>query len=438
MNTQLRSGQILTAYGSNLPVRVGALLGEGGQAEVYHARVSNSDHALKWYRREYLSADARLWERLRNAISAGAPSEQFLWPFDLVATSGGECGGYLMPLKPEGFVSMVEVMRRTVEPTFRTLTWVGFLLAHSFLKLHAAGLCYRDINFGNVFLNPENGDVRIADTDNVDINLRTGGIRGTPGFMAPEVVRNETHPNSATDRFSLAVLLFYLFMLGHPLKGKRELKLGYQASDPDGSYRLCAEHPVFIFDPQDDSNRPEPGLHDAPLNFWSIYPESLRRLFIRAFTEGVRDPEARIMENEWRKELSCLRDSLMLCKRCGAENFFDPERVRQRRELAPCWSCEQNMPYPSRLRVGLGYDSRVVVLSPGTQLFPHHLEGDTYNYTRVLAEVGSKGNLRNLSGRTWTYEIGNADRGQVPPGGTLAVIAGCRIDMGTMQTELRI
>ncbi len=82
---------------------------------------------------------------------------------------------------------------------------------------------------------------------------------GTWGFMAPEVCRREVEPNAATDRFSLAILLFYIFMLGHPLKGKRELELAFDKSDIDGSRRLCGDDPVFVFDPANASNRPIPG-----------------------------------------------------------------------------------------------------------------------------------------------------------------------------------
>jgi serine/threonine protein kinase len=99
-----------------------------------------------------------------------------------------------MPIKPPVFISLVELICRKAEPSFRVLCGVGFRLAHSFLKLHAAGLCYRDITFGNVFFDPVTGDIRIADTDNVDVNLKPGAIKGTPGFMAPEVGRDEVLP----------------------------------------------------------------------------------------------------------------------------------------------------------------------------------------------------------------------------------------------------
>jgi DNA-binding helix-hairpin-helix protein with protein kinase domain len=415
-------------------------LGEGAQAEVYRARIGDKDYALKWYRPEFLSGDQRLWERLKVAISSGTPTEQFLWPFDLVSYPRSSAyGGYLMPIKTPEFISMAGLIGGQTAPAFRALTMVGFNLAHSFLKLHAAGLCYRDINFGNVFFNPDTGDIRIADNDNVDVNLKPGSIKGTPDFMAPEVATDLVAPNAASDRFSLAVLLFRIFMIGHPLRGKRELTLPYDPSDPDQSHRLCAVDPVFIFDPNNDSNRPSPGVHDCPLNYWPIYPGSLRKLFIRAFTEGLDDPDARVMENEWRKELCALRDAIFLCPHCGAENFFDLELLRQKKSLNPCWGCLAMLGTPPRMRMGAAYGSHLVTLSPGGQLFAHHLEGDAYNFKSPLAEVvaGPLG-LRNLSSGTWTSRGQNGSTQQVRFNEVLALASDCQVNFGKSEAEIRV
>jgi DNA-binding helix-hairpin-helix protein with protein kinase domain len=440
MDGMLKRGQVLIARNMQSAAVIEDTLGEGAQAEVYRARIGDKDYALKWYRPEFLSGDQRLWERLKVAISSGTPTEQFLWPFDLVSYPRSNAyGGYLMPIKTPEFISMAGLIGGQTAPAFRALTMVGFNLAHSFLKLHAAGLCYRDINFGNVFFNPDTGDIRIADNDNVDVNLKPGSIKGTPDFMAPEVATDLVAPNAASDRFSLAVLLFRIFMIGHPLRGKRELTLPYDPSDPDQSHRLCAVDPVFIFDPNNDSNRPSPGVHDCPLNYWPIYPGSLRKLFIRAFTEGLDDPDARVMENEWRKELSALRDAIFLCPHCGAENFFDLELLRQKKSLNPCWGCLAMLGTPPRMRMGAAYGSHLVTLSPGGQLFAHHLEGDAYNFKSPLAEVvaGPLG-LRNLSSGTWTSRGQNGSTQQVRFNEVLALASDCQVNFGKSEAEIRV
>ncbi len=108
---------------------------------------------------------------------------------------------------------------------------------------------------------------------------------GTKRFMAPEIVRTQARPSTDSDLYSLSVLLFYLLMVGHPLLGRREL--AFPVWDQEAELRLFGADPLFVFDPDDDSNRPVPGVHDAVLANWPIYPLRLRRLFERSFTRGL-------------------------------------------------------------------------------------------------------------------------------------------------------
>ncbi|MEP7355583.1 MAG: serine/threonine-protein kinase [Acidobacteriota bacterium] len=445
METLLKQGQMVVARNMQSACIVRGVLGEGAQAEVYRATIGDHEFALKWYRPEYVQVDPRLWDRLKEAINIGSPSEQFLWPFDLASLPGSTgYSGYLMPIKPPTFISLIELMRGKSDPAFRSLATVGFLLADSFFKLHSNGLCYRDINFGNFFFEPNTGDIRIGDTDNVDITGRPGSIKGTPGFMAPEVGRNEAHPSTTTDRFSLATLLFNIFMIGHPLKGKREMELKYDATDPDGSRRLCADDPIFVFDPLNERNRPLPGIHDAMLSFWPIYPQSLRDLFLRSFTVGLWDPDARVMENEWRKETCRLRDSIFLCPGCKAENFMDLDRIRRKVGMEPCWSCKRALEVPARMRVGVPNDACVVVLNPGIQLFAHHLNGARYSFGQPLAEVvlinpsGEGLALKNLSAATWSYQAEGGANYAVAPGGFAQLTNNSKLRFGATDGDVRL
>jgi hypothetical protein len=76
------------------------------------------------------------------------------------------------------------------------------------------------------------------------------------------------------------VLLFYLLMHGHPLSGVRtdascSWERGARTSETELLLRNFGIEPVFIFDPEDPSNRPVPG--DRALTWWPIYPEQCRR-----------------------------------------------------------------------------------------------------------------------------------------------------------------
>jgi len=253
----LNRGQTLRTEISNTTIEVTELLGTGGQGEVYQVTMEGKDYALKWYYPASIIPDQR--ENLQYLIQAGAPSDRFLWPIELV--SYGNSFGYLMNVREKRFEDLTALMNRSITPTFEVLCTVGFELAQNFRLLHLAGLCYRDISWGNVFLDPKTGATLICDNDNVGINrTSSSAILGTPMFMAPEIVRGEAYPSIETDLFSLAVLFFLMLMSHHPLHGQKESEI--HSLDFTAMRWLYGKEAVFIFDPTNRTNRPVRGIHD--------------------------------------------------------------------------------------------------------------------------------------------------------------------------------
>jgi DNA-binding helix-hairpin-helix protein with protein kinase domain len=438
VNQMFEVGQTIRTESSGLSCKVEKFVGSGGQGEVYSATLAGHLIALKWYFPASATAEQR--KALETLIRRGAPSDKFLWPLEL-ATAAVPGFGYIMPLRAARYKGIVDMMKRRVEPSFRALATAGLELAHSFLQLHARGLCYRDISFGNVFFDPDTGEVLICDNDNVTVDSEAkGGILGTPRFMAPEVVRGEALPSTQTDLFSLAVLLFYLFMMHHPLEGKRELSI--RCLDLPAMRRLYGDEPLFIFDPADESNAPDPRYHKNALAFWAIYPKSLRDLFTRAFTEGIRDPlHGRVRESHWRAELARLRDTILYCANCRAENFYDAtDPASAPSKAGACWSCRAPLRLPPRLHIG----RHVVMLNQDAQLFPHHVDAErAYDFTRPVAAVArhptnpSIWGLRNLMGEKWAAtSVGGVVR-DVEPGRSLTLNVGTRIHFGRTEGEIR-
>ena len=318
MNELLKTGQVVQAEISGQPCQVERFVGGGGQGEVYQARWAGGCFALKWYYPQTATDDQR--EALNNLVADQPPSDSFLWPLDMATAPGVPGFGYIMRLREPRFKSLLDLMNNRIDPKFRVLATVGLGLANSFFKLHAKGLCYRDISFGNAFFDPDNGDVLICDNDNVTTNRSPKvSVLGTPDFMAPEIVRREALPSRQTDLYSLSVLLFFIFHIHHPLKGKKVLSI--HCWDLPSQEKLFGTAPVFIFDPNDKSNeavdsRVDPygeGGHLATV-YWPIFPQFLRDTFTGAFTSGLKDPEnGRVTEGEWRKVLSQLRDSIFYC-----------------------------------------------------------------------------------------------------------------------------
>jgi DNA-binding helix-hairpin-helix protein with protein kinase domain len=444
MNQLLNSGEKVQMLSTELSCEVGAFLGGGGQGEVYRARLvdgqgAGAPVALKWFFPHYLRQDSELRTRLEHAIDTGPPSDRFLWPQELVQTADRPGFGYVMPLREDRFVGITDLVTRRAEPTLRALVTAGFDLAHNYRQLHAKGFCYRDISFGNVFFDPESGEVRICDNDNVSVDGQGGVIGGTTRFMAPEIVRAEAGSSIQTDLFSLAVLLFYMLVNHHPLEGAREAQI--RCFDLPAMTRLYGTDPLFIFDPNDSRNQPLPGHHDNALALWPLYPRFVQALFIHAFTDGLRDAQSRVRESQWRSELIRLRDAIFYCQRCGAESFYDLAAVRAANgRPADCWSCASSHRLPPRLRI----DRDLVMLNHDTLLYPHHLDAErSYSFDAPVAEVTQHPQdpqiwgLRNRSAQKWVSQDGRGQINDVEPGKTVTLSSGLRIQFGSREGEVR-
>jgi DNA-binding helix-hairpin-helix protein with protein kinase domain len=402
---------------------VGRLLGEGGQGSVYELVPDDPAAqalALKWYRP--LSALPAQRAALTALTARPAPSDAFLWPLEVVNGSEGDFG-YVMRLRPEGFIPLADLLTGRADASFSVVARLAMGLADCFLHLHAEGLCYRDISLGNVFFDPADGRPLVCDNDNVGIDgEEVARVLGTSRFMAPEVVRGEAEPSTATDLYSLAVLIFYLLMVHHPLQGKREL--GYECLDRDAETELFGTSPLFVFDPVDDSNAPDPHMHAAVLRYWPLYPTYIRAEFVRAFTRGLDEPGARVREGVWRSRMSRLLDGVVVCT-CGRENFSDDGVTGQ------CWNCGKQIATPVRLKVG----DRTLVLNATTEVTRHLLVRD-YDYATVVGRIEQHPErpdvwgLRNLSGHAWEVSLEDGAVQPVEPGRTVGLVSGSSINFG--------
>jgi DNA-binding helix-hairpin-helix protein with protein kinase domain len=392
-------GRILKMERAGTSVLVGERLGEGGQGVVHAVTIGGAPYAVKWYR--YV-ASGELRKSIAALVERGRPHRAFIWPIDLVSSHELGGFGYVMPRLEPRFSSFAQLVARPEQPPFRVVITIGRHLISAFEALHAAGLCYRDISFGNLWVDADKSDVAIIDNDNVGLDSGEVFVWGTLRFMAPEVVRREAAPSSLTDLHSLAVFLFYLFMHGHPLEGvKTDASYSWaeaeHRSETDLAMRHFGTEPVFIFDPNDPSNPPRPG--DPVSIWWRLYPKFFRAVFERAFTSGLRDPSGigRVAEGVWRRALTRLSDCVFTCS-CGASIFFDPDDPGLR-----CWNCNNVPPKPRLLQL----PSCTVVMSPGATITPHHLSRNRDHDTVVGIVENHPARpgelvLRNTSKTTWT------------------------------------
>ncbi len=436
MNQLLTQGQVLKVNPGDFDCRVEAFLGGGAQGEVYRATIHDAQHALKWYFPDQTTR-AQL-DTLRDLVQRGAPTDKFLWPTGVVISDSGF--GYVMPLRDERFCGMADLMRGRVKTSSRAVATAGYHLANSFKELHANGLAYCDISFGNVFIDFDCGDIRICDNDNVTPSgTNSSRVLGTQRFMAPEIVCGTAVPDDNTDRYSLAVLLFFMFFLNHPLEGRRETQI--RALDMPAMNKLYGTEPLFIFDPNDDSNEPTPEYHRPAINHWSLYPSFFKNLFVKSFTGGLRDAQhGRVRESEWSRALLRLLDSIVVCPNCSAANFYDSDtNVVVGDTPGACWRCKAPIPTPIRLKLE---DESTVVLNPHTALVPRHLSprsGELLapELAKVVPHptIPNVFGLENLSSGPWTAITSNGTN-TILPGKRIALVPNTMIQFGEMRGEI--
>ena len=429
----LKAGTVLSSESGN-KYKVVSLLGAGGQGEVYDVELNGKHYALKWYYKHMASKEQKAI--LDNLVAKGAPDESFLWPQDLIFTKFGESFGYIMPLRPKNYKSIVDMMKRRAEPSFYALCRAAYNLTNGYQKLHTMGYSYRDISFGNLFFDPDTGDVLICDNDNVSANGKDdSAVYGTPRFMAPEIVLGKAKPSRNTDLYSLAVLLFYMFMMGHPLEGKLEADI--KCMDIHAMNRLYGTNPVFVFDPNNKTNRPVKGYQDNVLIYWELYPQIVRELFTKSFTDGIVYPNKRVTEKQWLDAFANLITGIMICPNCGAEVFFDEQKVAAG-VAHGCWNCGKIVQNPASIVIG----KNRVLLRKNAKLYSHSIHGD-YDMDTVVGEVVQNPNnpnlwgIKNESKDNWTYIRPDGQQVPVPVGKSAAIAKDCKIDFGQNVGEFK-
>ena len=434
MNWLLPEESDLSFEGIEQPLRILSGLGGGTQGQVYAAQVGAEQLALKWYLPACIQRDPQLRNRLRQSIVLGSPNADFLWPLALLEPSAStkllirhrQAGfGYLMRLRPSAYVGAYLHAAGVLEISLQNVLRACFFLADGFHQLHLKGLCYKDISLGNLFIDPNSGRILICDNDNVDIDGRgQGTVLGTPGFIAPEVLLGQVRPGTTSDLFSLAVLIFRLLTRHDPFRGQMELEI--RCLDEPARRRLYGEDPVFIFNPSDPRNRPDPIEHAAALITWPIYPNSLKLLFEQSFVTGLRDRYQRALTGQWKLALARCLDQRQLCSHCGQENF--PEHQSSTNK---CWSCGTILPKPLSLQLPRG----LVVAANGNELYPHHFdryasEDLRQPLGRLVAHPHDNGilGLKNLTEQCWQVRRRNGQVISLEPGMTCNLTALQQID----------
>lgn len=327
-------------------------LGGGGQGEVYRVEYKGRQLALKWYTARAILENDGFRENLRGNTRRESPDKCFVWPQHFVEDGKGGYGYLMDVIDTDRYTLFSNIYngrkrvrnrqtgrKETVEvrmSSFGTELNAAINLANAFRSLHRQGLAYQDLNDGGFYIDTETGDLLVCDCDNIapsgarDCSI----VLGTYGYMAPELVDEPGRfmPNMDTDKHSLAVLLFMLFIGGKPFDGKL---LSGEMVDVSTQSRFYGRNAVFVYHPSDKSNRPIAGHHVNVIEQWPEFPPAIQKLFTSCFVDGVTMPTRRPTENKWIQALNSMRAGLITCA-CGTvEDVLTDSNIKGGKYVCP-------------------------------------------------------------------------------------------------------
>ena len=299
----------------------------------YHKRIFESPEGNYW--KEFLIMPTKMvkWNEKTGVVLPFYPKRFFF--------SGGPFDGK----EKEGKWFASAKLRNRFLPADQKGTWLSNVhmclkIARAVRRLHAAGLAHSDLSYKNVLVDPISGNACIIDADELVVPGKyDAGVLGTPDFIAPEVMAtrelklgdpNKKLPSINTDRHALAVLIYMYLLNRHPLRGGKVWDI-----DPAKDEAMSmGEKALFIEHPTDKTNRVKPQELDKsqlPQGDHTKLPYTicgpyLKKLFDRAFIDGLHNPLARPSAAEWEDALVKTCDLVQPCQnpKCEAHWYvFD-------------------------------------------------------------------------------------------------------------------
>lgn len=292
----------------------------------YHKRIFESPEGNYW--KEYLIMPTKMvkWNEKTGVVLPFYPKRFFF--------SGGPFDGK----EKEGKWFASAKLRNRFLPADQKGTWLSNVhmclkIARAVRRLHAAGLAHSDLSYKNVLVDPISGNACIIDADELVVPGKyDAGVLGTPDFIAPEVMAtrelklgdpNKKLPSINTDRHALAVLIYMYLLNRHPLRGGKVWDI-----DPAKDEAMSmGEKALFIEHPTDKTNRVKPQDLDKsqlpqgdPSKLpYTICGPYLKKLFDRAFIDGLHNPSARPSAAEWEDALVKTCDLVQPCQNPNCE-----------------------------------------------------------------------------------------------------------------------
>lgn len=445
---ELKIGQeVENEYGS--VAKVVSFIGNSMHGAVYLTEFNGQKWILKLFDPEKTGDIDALRENIKKNIKIGPPNNKYIWPKYVTSKKHTDFLGYFSEANPDSFNCFMDILhtfKKVTDPNTGRVTKkpVMFTSLYSmvnavlnvvvlFRGLSEAGWCYQDIGDESLYFNGDTGALLLSGCEFLTKNGESFGKGGISGYLAPEVVMGLAKPSVKTDLYTLSVILFKILFRGNPLEGEKFVM--DVCLTEDDMLKHYGTDTVFVYDPDDESNRPVRGIHDNIIKFWDMYPRYIRDAFTTAFTEGLKDPEKRIDFDEWQRLFLRLRTEIISCS-CG-RNSFTSSFEKIDKVTFRCPKCGMDF-------ATMGFSNRHsrMPLFIGSKFFENEVFPDSEDILSVAGELvenklrpGVLG-IKNCSARTWQAKMPDGIFHEIAPGKGCPIWQELEIRFGSVTAKI--
>lgn len=343
--------RVVSHYGNEYII--GKKLGAGGVAKVFHAQKvgDKKEYVFKEYvpkpetYKLHATIKKNLIRLIQNPIldSSGNKLPHFVPPLDIIVLKSGGFGYIMDKVDTSAYKSIEKILNHHDSyPDAQRLCKFCKDFATFFQAIHLKGWCYKDINEGNIYINPDNGDFWVIDCDNISIE-KDQTILGTAGYMAPEVYMTQK-PDRYSDYFSIAAFFFRLFVGSYPMDGPaaEQYMIQHDLSVDGAAPYIYGTNALFAFHPTDKRNAVYAATSNKNYQIqtrkWNALPVQIKKCMIKTFVTALpfNRCQQRTKDHEWVQCFDELeKNHLVQCKKCKKYNFDNRKT---------CYCCGKDLP----------------------------------------------------------------------------------------------
>jgi len=409
-------------------IRASGMAAQTGFGVIRDGEYDGTPCQCKWFSKEELARTGckkALYENLKHHLEREPLGPWFLWPADLSLWQGSF--GYVLNGDLKNYLSLGDFMEgKGAYESWSSIVNAALNLVSAFTSLNHDQHRFLHMAEDDIFIHPKTGQLLIG---NVEFAAGDNAL-WKPVFASrlipPCGVMGKPTSYQSWNRHMLAVLLFELLYLNHPLEGCRAA--AYPVMDGKVKRIIYGSEPCFVQDPEDDSNRPVRGIHANLLRRWEMYPDYIRKLFFSAFSKAAlkgRDPG--IPCEKWYYAFMKFRSYIIPCPFCGTENIW--------KGGAKCRKCKKLLAPPA---VYYHVDEESYPVLPGGVICQDQLKSqeDSGMPGFSRAEVGrfikAKNNpsaclLQNTTGEKWAIQDQKGNASVLGPKEAVALADGMSI-----------